>query len=591
MSSRTQTRDLKIRTASVGAAPRPRPPRSGAAARALPHLTLLALALTACWAVVDLRINIATLVDGAHNAVDFTGRMLPLDFPPLAEVVRLAGESLSIAVCATLMSLVLSVPVSMLAARNITSNAYARGGARGVIVLARAIPDVIMAIAAVRVFGLGATAGVVAMGLHSVGMVGKLYADSLEEVDEGPRRALRAAGASRPQELVAAVLPQVLPAFIATALHRLDINLRGSVLLGFVGVGGIGFEIAQAFQRLDYRRGMALAVVVLALCLAMELLSGTVRHAILRGPVQEGKARRNRLTSRLPGLGLGRGRGRGRGRGPAVNSIGVPAARTPVRPGGSTPWPLARLRRWAYAVVTVVVLWACVRGAELSATQLAAGLADLPSVLGQYLPPTAPGGLDGLFDALWVTVKTALAGTVLGMALAVPVGVLAARNTSPSPRVSRVFRTLTVAVRGIPEVVLAIVLVVVTGLGPVAGALALAVGSLGLLGKLVADSLEELDPGPARSLVATGASRGQVFFAAVLPQALPALAGHTLYQLDVNIRAATLLGVVGAGGIGFELLNAARVLEFGLVTTIVLMLLTVTLITEAFAMWIRRILA
>ncbi|WP_078942840.1 phosphonate ABC transporter, permease protein PhnE [Streptomyces viridochromogenes] len=584
MSSRTQTGDLKVRTASVGAAPGP---RTGAAARALPHLTLLALAVTACWAVVDLRINIATLVDGAHNAVDFTGRMLPLDFPPLAELVRLAGESLSIAVCATLMSLVLSVPVSMLAARNITSNAYARGGARGVIVLARAIPDVIMAIAAVRVFGLGATAGVVAMGLHSVGMVGKLYADSLEEVDEGPRRALRAAGASRPQELVAAVLPQVLPAFIATALHRLDINLRGSVLLGFVGVGGIGFEIAQSFQRLDYRRGMALAVVVLALCLAMELLSGTVRHAILRGAVQEGKARRNRLTSRLPG----RGRGRDLGRGTAVNGTGAPAVRTSVRPGGSPPWPLARVRRWTYAVVTVVVLWACVRGAELSATQLAAGLADLPSVLGQYLPPTAPGGLEGLFDALWVTVKTALAGTVLGMVLAVPVGVLAARNTSPSPRVSRVFRTLTVAVRGIPEVVLAIVLVVVTGLGPVAGALALAVGSLGLLGKLVADSLEELDPGPARSLVATGASRGQVFFAAVLPQALPALAGHTLYQLDVNIRAATLLGVVGAGGIGFELLNAARVLEFGLVTTIVLMLLTVTLITEAFAMWIRRVLA
>ncbi|MFE7269476.1 phosphonate ABC transporter, permease protein PhnE [Streptomyces sp. NPDC057623] len=580
MTSRTRTRDPKVRTASVGTAPRP---RTGAAARALPQLTLWALAVTACWAVVDLRINIATLVDGAHNAVDFTGRMLPLDFPPLAEVVRLAGESLSIAVCATVMSLVLSVPVSMLAARNITSNGYARGGARGVIVLARAIPDVIMAIAAVRVFGLGATAGVVAMGLHSVGMVAKLYADSLEEADEGPRRALRAAGASRPQELVAAVLPQVLPAFIATALHRLDINLRGSVLLGFVGVGGIGFEIAQSFQRLDYRRGMALAVVVLALCLGMELLSGTVRHAILRSAVQEGKARRDRLTSRLPG--------RVRGRGRAVNGTGTPAGRTSGSPGAGPPWPPARLRRWAYAVVTVVVLWASVRGAELSATQLAAGLADLPPVLGQYLPPTAPGGLEGLLDALWVTVKTALAGTLLGMVLALPVGVLAARNTSPSPRVSRVFRTLTVAVRGIPEVVLAIVLVVVTGLGPVAGALALAVGSLGLLGKLVADSLEELDPGPARSLVATGASRWQVFFAAVLPRALPALAGHTLYQLDVNIRSATLLGIVGAGGIGFELLNAARVLEFGLVTTIVLMLLTVTLITEAFAMWIRRVLA
>jgi phosphonate transport system permease protein len=579
MNTPMKTCDVPALRAPRGPGPRIRP-RS---AQALPHLSLLALAVTACWAVVDLRINVATLVDGAHNAVAFTGRMLPLDFPPAAEVARLAYETLSMALSATLLSLVLSVPLSLLAARTITPNTSLRATARSVIVLARAVPDVIMAIAAVRVFGLGATAGVIAMGLHSVGMVGKLYADALEETSQSPRRALRAAGASYPQELVAGVLPQVLPSFIATALHRLDINLRSSVLLGFVGVGGIGFEIAQSFQRLAYHRGMALAVVVLTLCLTMELLSGTIRHALLRNVVAEKGTRRNRAT--------GRRRGREHDHESPATATGTSAAPTPVWNAVSRPWNAARFRRWGYAILTAVVVIAGVRGAELSPQRLATGLADLPSVLGSYLPPTAPGGMAGLYDALWITVKTALAGTLLGMVLAVPVGVLAARNTSPSPDVAKVFRTFTVAVRGIPEIVLAIVLVVVTGLGPVAGALALSIGSLGLLGKLVADSLEELDPGPSRALVATGASGRQVFFAADFPRVLPALLGHTLYQLDVNIRSATLLGVVGAGGIGFELLNAARVLEFGLVTTIVLLLLAVTLLVEAFAMWIRRVFA
>ncbi|MEX0168991.1 phosphonate ABC transporter, permease protein PhnE [Streptomyces sp. LMG1-1-1.1] len=590
MSTRTEARSLPGQAASPHAA-RLGPNRG---VRLLPHLSLLALAGAACWAVVDLRINLATLIDGFHNAVSFAGRMLPLDFPPAADLLRLSGETLSMALCATLLSLLLSIPVSLLAARNLTPNRYLSGAARSLIVLARAVPDVIMAIAAVRIFGLGATAGIIAMGLHSVGMVGKLYADALEETHDAPRRALRSAGSSFPQELASAVLPQVLPSFIATALHRLDVNLRSSVLLGFVGVGGLGYEIAQSFQRLDYRRGMALAAVVLLLCLLMELLSGTIRRALLRTP--------HPRNSRKPGPPRGvtagtapnaapntaTGAGEGTAAAAAIAKTANSPDHTPARPATTPPWTPARLRRWVYGTVTAAVLIAAVRGADLSPHQLLNGLGQLPTVLGQYLPPTAPGGMAGLLDALWVTVKTALAGTLLGMVLALPVGLLAAQNVSPWPRLSPAFRTLTVAIRGIPEIVLAIVLVVITGLGPVAGALALAVGSLGFLGKLTADSLEELHPGPSRALAATGASRRQVFFAADFPRVLPALLGHVLYQLDVNIRSAALLGVVGAGGIGFELLNAARVLEYGLVTTTVLLLLTTTLLLEAFSTWTRR---
>lgn len=111
-------------------------------------------------------------------------------------------------------------------------------------------------------------------------------------------------------------------------------------------------------------------------------------------------------------------------------------------------------------------------------------------------------------------------------------------------------RLLLVGIRGVPEVILAIVLIVVTGLGTQAGTLALALGGVGLLGKLLADSFEEVSSGPERALAATGATRLQVYAGATLPQGTRALIGHTFYMLDTNIRAATLLGIVGAGESG-----------------------------------------
>ncbi|RBM20976.1 phosphonate ABC transporter, permease protein PhnE [Prauserella sp. PE36] len=513
-------------------------------------VVVLAILSAGVWAASDLGINVATLVDSVGNAADFTRRMFPLDFPSAGELLRLCGTTLAIVVSATLLSVLLSVPAAVLAAGNTTPNAAARIGSRAAIVLARAVPDVVLAIVFIRVFGLGSMAGVLAMGLHSVGMVGKLYADAVEQIDEGPRTAVRAGGAGRSQELASGVLPQVLPAFVSTALHRFDINLRVSVLLGFVGVDGLGFAIASAFRELDYRRGMALAFVVLVLCVLAELLSGAIRRALTRAPLSRAR--------------------------PAPGRI-------------SPPWTPSRVRRNVYGLVAALVVLASLWGAELSPAGFVDGLSRLGTTLGLFWPPETGGILPDLLTALWVTVKIALAATLLGAVLALPIGVLAARNVAPSPRVGAVFRGLIVLIRGIPELVLAVVFVVLTGLGEVAGTLALAVGAVGLLGKLVADSLEEVDERVENAVRATGATRWQVFASATVPQAAPAFVGHVLYQLDVNIRSATLLGIVGAGGIGFYLQNASRVLEFGVVTTVLLLVFALAMAVELIAVWLRRV--
>ena len=542
----------------------PRPaPRVGPVAAAL---VMIVLVVAGVWSVDSLGINLATIARSLDNGVAFIQRMFPLDFPPVAETVSLIFETLAIVFLATFLAVVLSVPLALAAAKATTRGRLSQGTARTLIVLARAVPDLVLAIVFLRMFGLGATAGILAMGIHSVGMVGKLYADAIEELDDGPRESIESAGGSRGQQIFSAIPQVLLPQIVATALHRFDINLRTSVLLGYVGVGGIGLAIADALRTLDYQRGMALALLVLILCIAVELLSGAIRAAIMKrsGGAVVGGTWSDRLFNR------------------GAAGLSGDLRLTP-------PWTAARVRRFMSGGAIVVLLVASLWRVDISLGALWDGLLALPDTLGLFLPPSTGGALGTLVEQLLVTVQIALAATFIGAVLAIPIGILAANNVVANKAVRSFFRMLIVVVRGIPELILAIIFVVVSGLGAVAGTLALAVGAVGLLSKLVADSLEETDTDVQDALRTAGASEIQVFFGATLRQSAPAFIAHTMYLLDSNIRSATLLGVVGAGGIGFLLLNASRVNQFDVVTTILILMVAVVLAVEALSMWLRKV--
>ena len=555
---------------SVPRRPRPRTTTVGA------YAALAALLVGGIWSCTELGISFTTLAEGVDNAASFVSRMFPLDFPPVGELLSLTGQTLSIVTLATVLSVALGLPLAIAAASTTSRRRGSAWTARTFVVLMRAVPDLVLAVIFFRLFGLGALPGILAMGLHSIGMVGKLYADAIEQLDHGPMEALRTAGASRRQQIVAGILPLLLPQIVGTALHRFDINLRGSMVLGFVGVGGLGMAMADALTTMDYQRGMALALIVLVLCMVVELISSAARTAL-----------------------LGRSEGRRRGSWGIIDRLADSRVRHPaaaheperLRSGKirvSAPYDGERVRRTVVVTLTAVVLALAFFGAEIDPARFAAGLGNIGDTAPLFWPPSAAGEWETLRDGMLVTVQIGLAATLIGVVLAVPIGSLAARNVAPGARVATCFRSLIVVTRATPELILAIVLIVMMGLGPVPGALALAVGSVGLLGKLVADSLEETDVRVQDALRANGSTRLQVYAAATFRQALPALVAHVLYQLDVNIRAATLLGIVGAGGIGYYLLNANRVLQFQTVTFIVAMILVVILALEAISAWIRR---
>jgi len=178
------------------------------------------------------------------------------------------------------------------------------------------------------------------------------------------------------------------------------------------------------------------------------------------------------------------------------------------------------------------------------------------------------------------TVQMALAGTFLALLVAFPLGFLAARNTTPHRSVYYAVRIVLNLVRTIPDLALGLLFVAAVGLGAFAGTLALAVHTATVLGKLLSESVENIDEGVVEAIRATGAGYGQILSFAVLPQILPDLISFTLYRLETNIRAASVLGLIGAGGIGYLMNTSFRTFQYQEAAAIVLVLIALVMLVD-----------
>ncbi len=181
-----------------------------------------------------------------------------------------------------------------------------------------------------------------------------------------------------------------------------------------------------------------------------------------------------------------------------------------------------------------------------------------------------------------------MAATFRGILLAIPYAFLVARNTAPSRMVSIIARFVQVLIRSIPELVIVLLFVSAIGLGPVPGAAALTIATFGFMGKLLADSLEALPGGPQEGVRSTGATQFQETGSGVSPQIVPAVVGHAFYALDVNIRSSSILGLVGAGGVGRVLDETIGMLEYRTVAAIVVSLFLIVIAIEFLSVTVRK---
>lgn len=242
--------------------------------------TLVAVHVLA-WRATDF--SIGALVEGWQGMVDFLAEAFP---PDLAwdTVVRPGLHACLVTLAIGLLGTTFSVPSSLLLAalgsRTTSRNVVVYQAARAVMSFFRAVPDVVFALVFVTAVGLGPFAGVLALICHNTGVMGKLWSEAMEEVDEGPVEALRCAGASSAQVAAHVVLPSVVPQFVGLLLYRFDVNVRSSLVLGLVGAGGIGFLINQSIALFRFDEMMTYILMVLVLIVAVDLASVRIRRLL-----------------------------------------------------------------------------------------------------------------------------------------------------------------------------------------------------------------------------------------------------------------------------------------------------------------------
>ncbi|MCS4503138.1 phosphonate ABC transporter, permease protein PhnE [Arhodomonas aquaeolei] len=241
------------------------------------------LALLAVIAVAGHYVGVfdgARLAQGVPALLELMGNMLPPDFTGWRDWIAPLIDTLAMSVAGTAIAVIASVPLAFCAARNTTPSTALYHGTRNLLNFLRTVPELIMGILFVAAVGFGPLAGVLAVGLHSIGMVGKFFAETVEHADPAPIEAVRATGAGPAQVIWHGVLPQVLPRFLDVSVYRWEYNFRASTVMGLVGAGGIGFELIGSLRILAYREVFAILLVILATVIVVDGIGSALRRRI-----------------------------------------------------------------------------------------------------------------------------------------------------------------------------------------------------------------------------------------------------------------------------------------------------------------------
>jgi phosphonate transport system permease protein len=247
-------------------------------------------------------------------------------------------------------------------------------------------------------------------------------------------------------------------------------------------------------------------------------------------------------------------------------------------------WRRAAVR---YGLILVGITASCWYAGIFDGKRLYEGLPSIAHLAGEMLPPDfqhAGSWAKPILDTLTMSI----AGTVLAVLFSFPLALLGARNTTPHPAVYQMARGSMNILRSVPELIMGIIFVAAVGFGSLPGVLALGLHSIGMVGKFFAEAIEHADPAPVEAVKATGASRAQVILHGVLPQVLPQIADVMVYRWEYNFRASTVMGMVGAGGIGFELMASLRIMQYQEVSAILLVILAMVTLVDGSGARLRK---
>ena len=454
-------------------------------------------------------------------------------------------ETIAMGLMATLFSTILAIPVSFLAAHNIMSRlpggTLIYYGMRGVLNIVRAIDTIVWGLIVIVWVGLGSFAGVLALTIHSVAALGKLFSEEIEHIDPGPVEAVTATGANLIQTIRYAVIPQIVPSFLAYALLRWDINMRSATVIGFVAGGGIGFFVVETTRMGGYQQYATALWVVAIVIILVDYISARWREAILKDKPQIDTGRQY----------------------PVFNY----------------------LRLALYLTLGLAAFLYCWNLTEIDPRSLLNPGKNFGQLIIDFLSiDLSPQVVQVVIQQMLVTVFQAMLATTLGALLALPVSFLAAKNLTGRNRLSIALYYLTRGLLNILRSIEALLYVVIfvfwVGIGPFAGMLALAMTSFALIGKLFSEAIENIDAGPIEAVTAIGANSIQMIVYAILPQIVPPFISYLIYQWDINVRMATIIGFAGGGGIGLTLTTFFGSLQYHKAGTVVAVIVIIVALMD-----------
>ena len=248
--------------------------------------------------------------------------------------------------------------------------------------------------------------------------------------------------------------------------------------------------------------------------------------------------------------------------------------------------------QWSWKTLFSIVLFCSIlvfiiKDLEINFIKLASDSSKyFGDILSRMLPPDF-SNLSELIFAMFETVEIAVLGTFIAIVLSIPLGLFSARNLAPNYFIYLMCKTIVIFFRAIPEFIIAMILVIAIGFGAMPGVLALGLHTMGFLAKFYAEDIEHINQGPIDALKSSGASKSQIISFGVIPQILPAFVANNLYILDRNVRMATMLGIVGAGGIGYELQSSFRMFEYEKVSTIIILIFFTIFFIDHISSFIR----
>lgn len=535
--------------------------------------------LVICWHVDGVRL--ATIFQPATLGAVWS--LLRGLFPPdlsadfLLTVLRALISTVATAIAGTILSVFIAIPLGALATpvlwrRGILSASdkhkliatLRSSTSRAVFAFLgflRAVPDLVWGLLFVTAVGLGSLAGALALAVAYAGVLGRVYADAFADVDPQPLEALQATGATRAQIFLRGIWPQALPKVTAYTLYSFECCVRAASILGFVGAGGIGYEISLSIRLFEYRQVMTLILAFVLLLAVTDMVSRRLRARLQ--PNAESTRKRQRFSAEQD----------------------------------------AQYRRFPWRTLGYVVLVAVVAAGFYLAGFSPEHFGEaniirnmLRFCRGMFPPDFARGFVVSLgplvIQTLAISILGTLMGIIVGGVLAIPASstLVFVQSDAPGARshterglrwsVFWAARLVLNLLRSIPDLVWVLICILVVGIGPFAGTLAIGLHTTGVLGKLYAETLEEVPKHPVEALRALGAGPIQLLAWALWPQAKRMLASYTVLRWETNLRISAILGLVGGGGLGQAIYNNVQLGFYSRLATLLLVVYVLVIASD-----------